>query len=113
MFIFVVGISHTLHGKLPAARICKRQVTRTVYTLQTVHLVSQRSQNTRDSGQISRSSSFALKGDLGLLLGVVSLLLDLSLGLQLGDQVSVAPSDLLGQLAQHGEVAVSTQSQSL
>lgn len=78
-----------------------------------LHLVSQGSKDSRHGGQIGGGGSFALEGNLGLLLGVVSLLLDLSLGLQLGDQVGVSPSNLLGQLTQHGEVAVSAQSQGL
>lgn len=88
-------------------------MTRTVHILETVRLVSQRGKHRGDGRQVGRGGSFALESNLGLLLRVVSLLLDLSLSLQLGNQLGVAPSDLLGQLAQHGVVAVSAQSQGL
>lgn len=91
----------------------EQRVTRTDYTWCTVHLVSQGSQNAGDGGEVGGGSGFALESDLGLLLGVVSLLLDLSLSLKLSNQISVTPSNLLGQLAQHSEVAVSAQSQGL
>jgi len=77
------------------------------------YLISKRSKDSIDRGQVGRGGGLALEGDLGLLLGVVSLLLDLSLGLQLGHKVGVTPSDLLGQLAKNGEVAVSAESQTL
>jgi len=77
------------------------------------YLISKRSKDSVDRGEVGRGGGLGLESDLGLLLGVVSLLLDLSLSLELGDEVSVAPSDLLGQLAQDGEVAVSAESQTL
>ncbi len=77
------------------------------------YLISKRSKDSIDRGQVGRGGGLALEGNLGLLLGVVSLLLDLSLGLQLGHKVGVTPSDLLGQLAKNGEVAVSAESQTL
>ena len=77
------------------------------------YLISKRGKDSVDRGKVGRGGGLGLEGNLGLLLGVVSLLLDLSLSLELGDEVSVAPSDLLGQLAQDGEVAVSAESQTL
>ena len=107
--MFVLAIGQFYMGKLTA--ISSPPIRFIHYN--TLHLVSQGSKDTTDGRQIGRGNSFALEGSLGLLLGVVSLFLDLSLGLQLGDQVSVAPSDLLGELAQDGEVAVSAKSQGL
>jgi hypothetical protein len=78
-----------------------------------LYLISKRSKDGVDGGEIGGGGGLGLEGNLCLLLGVVSLLLDLSLGLQLGDQVCVSPSDLLGQLTKNSEVAVSAQSQTL
>ena len=77
------------------------------------NLITERSKDSVDRGEVGRCGGLGLEGDLGLLLGVVSLLLDLSLSLELGDEVSVTPSNLLGQLAKDGEVAVGAESQTL
>ena len=70
-------------------------------------------QSGRHRRQISRGSSLGLEGDLGLLLGIKGLLLDLSLGLQSIDQVLVAPADLLRQVAQQCEAAIGSHSNDL
>ncbi len=72
-----------------------------------------RSQHRLNRGQIGGGKSLLLGSSGGLLLCVVSLLLDLSGGLQLADQLRVAPSDLSGQVTQNGVVAIGTESQHL
>ena len=64
----------------------------------------------KGGGDISRKRhgalSLGLKGCVGLLLGVVRLLLDLSLRLQFLHQGAIVPAELLGEVLEHGEVSV-------
>lgn len=76
-------------------------------------LIAMSSQDRLNGSNVGRSKSLLLGSGGSLLLGVVSLFLDLSGGLQLANQFCVTPSNFLGQVTQDSVVAVRTKSQHL
>lgn len=65
------------------------------------------------SRDISRASGLGALGNLSLLLSIVSLLLDLAVGLELLDQISVLPADLVGEAAKDAELSVWSEADNL
>jgi hypothetical protein len=63
--------------------------------------------------EIGRGNSLGLEGLGSLGLRIISLFLDLSLGLESLDEVGVAPSNLLGESTKEAEVTISTHTKNL
>jgi hypothetical protein len=79
------------------------------------NVVAKASQHTIDGSEVRSSLTLGqgLGGGAGLLLLVESLSLDLSLGLQTGHQVPVAPAHLVRQLAQSAEATAGLEAEDL